>query len=145
MKTIATAKEVLEDLASKHGKLTPELVLNAAKAKSSPIHGLFCWDDSQAAIKYRLVQASELIRRVKVTIVSNGEPIRVRAYVNVRDGEESLSEQGVYVSISDSIANPSYRDQLLKAARRDAIAFREKYSALAELAGVVAALDEFAV
>jgi hypothetical protein len=95
-KAVAT-QEVIA-LAEKHGgTITPEIILAEAKRKRSPLHGFFCWDDTEAAAEYRRIQAQQLIRRIKVTITGGDERhIRVRAFVNViepqPEGEEPEEE-----------------------------------------------------
>ena len=71
-----TAAGAIRALAEKHGGITAEIVLQAAAKKSSPLHSHFNWDDSSAARQYRLVQAGELIRRIKVQYeVSENNPL----------------------------------------------------------------------
>lgn len=49
------------------GRLTPEQVVEDARAEDSPLHSHFTWDDAEAAQKYRLNEARALIRiRVEV-------------------------------------------------------------------------------
>ena len=56
-----------EKIEKKYGELNSQNVLDSARSEKSPIHDLFEWDDTQAAEKYRLSQASKLI----VNCVSN--------------------------------------------------------------------------
>lgn len=53
--------QALQALYEKHGVLTPEIVLNDARRKSSPLHYEFDWDDSTAAHRWRIEQARKLI------------------------------------------------------------------------------------
>jgi hypothetical protein len=57
----------LEVIAKAHGvkKVTPELVVAAAAAPTHPLHRFFEWDDSIAAMKWRLDQAARMIAAVK--------------------------------------------------------------------------------
>lgn len=141
---------ILRDIAEKNnGQITPEIVLEEAKPKSSPLHGLFCWDDTKAAEEYRLIQAASLIRRIKVSIPTGDETtIKVRAFINVcpqHEDEETLEEQarGVYVSFQNATAVESYRDQMIANCKRDVEAFRRKYSILQEAARIIQAMDHF--
>ena len=61
----AVAAEVQRLLAG-HDGITPELLLNTARHKRSPLHGLFDWDDSVAAEKWRTHQARKLARAIHV-------------------------------------------------------------------------------
>jgi len=74
----------LRDLESKAGKLLPADVVEAARDPMSPLHGQFEWDDSAAAEAYRLQQAGDLIRRVKITLTVEDKPVRVVRYVSTQ-------------------------------------------------------------
>jgi hypothetical protein len=147
-----TAAEEIRRIAEKHGgRLTPKLVVTAAKRKSSPLHSLFDWDDTEAAKKWRLEQASCLIRRIKVTYhKSDDVSVRVRAFVNVdddakdRDQDTKKPAAGIYVPFETALAVESYREQLMQQCRRDVETFRRKYAALSEVAAIIDAMNEFA-
>jgi hypothetical protein len=88
----------LNRLAKQHkGHLTPEAVIEAAKDPDSPLHGEFTWDDEQAAYRYRLVQASALIRGATL-IVKTGET-RTILPAFVRDPDKPHHEQGYITTI----------------------------------------------
>ena len=158
-KAIAT-KEVIA-LAERHGgTITPEIILSEAKRKRSPLHGFFCWDDTEAAREYRRIQAAQLIRRIKVTITGGDEKhIRVRAFVNVvepapADDAEDTDDldghgvncrpRGIYVTVQHACQVEDYRTQMIQQAKRDVEAFRAKYSALNEVGRIIAEMDSFA-
>jgi hypothetical protein len=140
----ASLEELLGKIAQKHGgTLTPEQVLKAAAPKSSPLHQHFQWDDTEAAKQYRLMQAGQLIRRVRITYApSEGREFRVRAFVNVTpEACEDESPRGHYVSFETAIGIPNYREQLLANARRDAETFKQKYATLEEVLPIIQAID----
>ena len=58
----------LERIRSLTGKLKPVTVVEKAKPKRSPIHKAFEWDDGVAGEKYRVHQARNLIRAVRVVV-----------------------------------------------------------------------------
>lgn len=66
-------EQELKKLYDKHKELTPEMVVAAAAAKSSPLHKFFEWNDSEAAKKYRLQQARQLILATKFVVVLEEE------------------------------------------------------------------------
>jgi hypothetical protein len=74
-------QDYIRHLESRGGKLTPEQVLDAARPDESPLHGFFEWDDSAAAEAYRIEQARELIRRVRIEITYQETTIRTVQYV----------------------------------------------------------------
>jgi len=137
----------IKALADKHGGITPEIVLADARKKSSPLHKHFVWDDTQAAEKYRLVQAAELIRRIKVTYEYAPEKIvSVRAYhaIAPQHGEEGEDDNGRAVYVTLATALESYHDQLMEQCRRDMAAFRQKYAALQQVSHIVEAMEQIA-
>lgn len=92
----------LRELARKHGRLTPSLVLKEAQSPKSPLHSFFEWDDGRAAEAYRLTQARLLIRSVEVTV--HTEQIRIKAPVYVRDPDALGHEQG-YIAVPDIVSD----------------------------------------
>lgn len=149
------ATDAVKALAEKHGgTITPEIVLDEAKRKSSPLHSFFTWDNTAAAIEYRKIEAAQLIRRVKVTYSpAEGINVRVRAFVNViephdnnEDTEEDDTpgrERGIYVGFEDAMKFENYRTQVVRQCKRDVESFRSKYSAISEAAKIIDAMDEF--
>jgi hypothetical protein len=86
----------LKEIADRSGgRLTPDVVLKAAKSRFSPLHDYFTWDDTEAAHQHRLHQARTLIRSVKIQFETTERVISTVAYV--RDPEKPSDEQG-YVS-----------------------------------------------
>jgi hypothetical protein len=77
--------------------ITAEMVLLAAKHPKSPLHSLFQWDDSLAAIEYRKEQARRLIQSAKFfpqmvaqrnrPVITNApRPIAVRSFLSPKQG-----------------------------------------------------------
>ena len=122
-----------------NGFITPEAVVEKAKPETSVIHGCFEWDDRNAAERYRLHQAGELIRNiVTVAITDNDRPSTpVRAFVNIK-GE---AERG-YKSIASVIRDPGEYGYMLECAKNELRAFTQKYASLEELRDVLVAIRE---
>lgn len=70
----------LREIQEVRGDIKPEYVVESAKNKKSKLHGYFIWDDERAANKYRLQQASELLRRIEVKVIKDGEQKTIRAF-----------------------------------------------------------------
>lgn len=70
----------LKPLQDENNEITPAKVVEAAKNKKSVLHNYFVWDNKEAANRYRLSQASELLRRIEIRIVKDGEPKTLRAF-----------------------------------------------------------------
>ena len=123
-------------------QLTPELVLEDAKKKSSPLHGCFEWDDTEAANKYRLSQAGDIIRSVSVTYKSaDDKDVQVRGFVSIRVDENNVltnnffqkNATSFYVSVKDAMTDDVLKKYTLDMALRDLKIFMEKYQGLGEL------------
>lgn len=137
-----TPQDILKQLADEYGSITPELVLEHAKPKDSPLHAFFQWDNTKAAEQYRLVQARQLIRRIKVEyITEETKTVTVRAYHCVMpETDDEQTGRGVYVPVEAAMSD--YRSQLLDQCKRDMDAFKRKYAALKEVSKVIDAMDE---
>jgi hypothetical protein len=99
------------------GKLTPKAVVEAARNNKSPLHKHFEWDDAKAAESYRLEQARELIRIIRVEEESGP----VRAFFSIADRGTS------YRALEEVRATPSLQEIVMKQALRDLKAFEERY------------------
>ena len=92
MKRMDAIIEALKNLEDRNGRLTPTQVVNAARDESSPLHSCFEWDDGLAAESWRIEQARELIRSVKVKVTYEDVTFKVVKYVP--DVEKPDTEQG---------------------------------------------------
>lgn len=106
-------------------------VVDSAEDPLSPLHDLFEWDDDTAAHKWRLEQARQLIKSVRVFI----EPlnIRVRAYTSLEVDRETGSG---FRSITEVMAHPELRQQLLATCLAELTSMESRYSHLKELSEV---------
>jgi len=144
------AGEEIERCMAADGHITPESIVDKARIKSSVLHSLFEWDNTQAAKLYRIEQARALIRNiVTVTVFSEvkADPIApVRAFVHIVDG----TVKG-YKTISTVINSPHDYNYMMICACQELIAFTRKYGLLSQLGGkmsarinpLITAIDEF--
>jgi hypothetical protein len=86
----------LQSMCDRAGRLTPDMVVEDAKKKSSPLHAEFEWDVRKAAAAHWVDRAREIIASVTVVIRTNKVDVRSPAYV--RDPSCASHEQG-YVSV----------------------------------------------
>ena len=135
--TAEDAAKELERIKTKYGKLDPADVVEESKDTSSVLHSVFCWDDDEAAKRYRERQAQDLIRNIKVTIVNKTVNATVRAFVNVRT---TTLPQRSYVSLYDAIKDDVAYADLLNQAKQEMASFVAKYSQIDELSGVRVAM-----
>lgn len=116
--------------------LNPKTLLDASRAENAPLHNEFEWNDTNAAEKYRIEQARNIIRHLIIIRTDVDEPIRDRAFVYV--GEKKTG----YKPIPEAISNEVWRANLLKAAYKDMTYFTAKYHRLEELANVIDAMQQ---
>jgi hypothetical protein len=136
-----------------NGLLAPAAVVEAARDPTSVLHDHFTWDDGEAAAKCRLAEAGMLIRRVKLNLIRHNQPPRQVALSVVAPTESiepvrqfhSLPDQradaGGYEALEHVMSDEAKRDALVQQVLRDLQAYRKRYSTLAELADVWAAID----
>ncbi len=131
----AVVGEAIESISKRHnGAVTPEVVVEASKPKTAPLHNYFEWDDSIAGQRYRLDQARYLIRAVVQPMKIDGQEIRTRAFVRVPSPENGVRrETGDYRPIRAVLSNKESRATLLRQALSEHKAWGERYAMLTEL------------
>ena len=132
------AGEYLDWLAQRDGGLAPEVIVEEAKDPQAVLHTCFEWNDSQAAQKYREVQARTVIRNLVTVHIAKEEeraPLRTRAFVHIE------SEPSRYVDIALALADSEMRQNLFEQAKKELRSFQIKYKSLSELAGIWEELD----
>lgn len=134
----AVAMELSRIKKENGGIIPAEAVVDAARPKKSPLHSHFEWDDSEAAEKWRVHQARNLIRVYVGIIETPNGPKESRVYVSLT---KDRGEGGGYRSITDVMGNQEWRAQLLEDALAEMRSFKLKYAVLKELAEVFAAMD----
>ena len=133
------AGEALEALRiSNNDRLTPEMVVDAARDDKSPLHPAFEWDDGAAAEKYRASQAGHMIRCIVATVTVEGsEPKTVRAFVNVtRDDDRS------YTNIVHAMSDSELRAQIVERAWRELLEWKARYEEYEELSKIAKAIEK---
>lgn len=132
------AKAIAKVLQKKfpNGTLTAKEVLEFARPKSSPIHKYFNWDDSEAAEKYRLMQARQLITCIVVVVGKD----TVRKYVTPVVIQETGKK--AYVEISVARKTPYIWDQVLQRALDEALLWKARYETITKLSPIVKAIEK---
>jgi hypothetical protein len=126
-KTIAELKRIAIE---NGGLLKPEIVVEEARPKSSPLHSRFEWDDSVAGQQYRIWQARQLIR-VSVELLA-GTDEKMDVFVSLKTDRKD----GGYRVMSQVLSDAEMRAQMLADALSELELFRDKYQKLKELAEV---------
>lgn len=128
--TAEKAAKELERIKSKYGELKPEYVVKESEDNSSVLHGVFEWDDNEAANGFRVVQAQKLINNIRVEVVYNEVKCNIKAFVNVREQKCTFRS---YVPVEEAMKNDFAYKDLLEQSKREMNDFIEKYSQLSEL------------
>lgn len=120
-----------------HGRLTPALLVDAARDEASPLHDRFEWNDKAAAEAHRLDQARRLIRSVRVVYkeADDKEAARsIRAYHAIRD------EQGMaYQPVEEIVENQIATKILLQDMQREWLQLKRRYGMFEEFLKLVRA------
>ena len=110
------------------GRLVAEDVVEAASPEDHPLHTFFEWDDTEAAHKYRVWQAGQLIRSVKILVTANTngdiEDFKIREWVPARS--VGLG-RGHYIPEDQIRDHPEQQARLLRQLRRDLAAMKRRY------------------
>lgn len=124
-------RQALQAIADRNGgKLQPRQVVEAAQDPESPLHTAFTWNDEAAAAAYRLEQARQLIRSIRIDISTETRTVSTVAYV--RDPDCAEDEQG-YVSVARVRSDTDRKRDVLVAEFRRAGAALRRARALADL------------
>ena len=128
-------REELEAIAIKNnGVLIPAAVVEFARDETTALHSRFNWDDTEAAQKYRLWQARQVIK-VSVTVIENKS---LPTYVSLKSDRET---GGGYRFTADVMSEADMRRELLKEAKQRFDYWRKQYRTLNELQPVFEAMD----
>ena len=130
--TNATIEKELRALHSRDGVLTCEAVVDAARAKSSPLHDYFTWDDSRAAERYRLIEAGRLIATVKIeyTPKKAAQVVYTPAFIPTGTNDEGKRQ---YYPVEEVTKNEFLQQKAIADARSEMEGTRARYSHLVNL------------
>ena len=135
----------LQEIYDTHGALTPDLVVAEASDPEHPLHHRFEWDNTQAAERWRLHQASALIRSVNVVIERSADapPIRVRAFVSEQEmgigADQDAPDLGAYLPVEKVVTSDVLRSAWFQSLKRDWERLKAKAGASQEFAQMVMA------
>lgn len=124
--------QAIEEIEKEHGEVTAKLLLEKARPKKSKLHKLFEWNDTVAAERWRLDQATKIITAIAVTYEDDAEdPKTVRAFANV-----GAKNKGSFITMATALSNEKSRSIVLQHALDELRAFQSKYNGLSELAEI---------
>lgn len=134
----AEVRDLLQGIYDRSGYLTPELVVEAARPKDSPLHkAIFDRSPNEAAEAWYRERAGELIRKVKIKSVRDDDsvPADVRAYYSVHD-----SNRGFIYEPAEKVAqDPFLRQLVLRDMEREFKSLERKYVEFEEWSALLTA------
>lgn len=127
-----------ERIRAKHGgDLDAQSVVDAARAKRSPLHDEFEWDDTKAANEHRKSTARVLISSIVVRRdeTTSDEPVKMYSVTRTEKTDDKPAGK-TYRSLEEILQDPVARAELLQKALRELVSLQRKYRSLQELAVV---------
>lgn len=124
--------EALEKITEANGGvLKPIFVVDAARKKTHPLHPHFEWNDGLAAEAYRLDQARNVIRIVRVED-EDVEEGTSRAFVSVHADDNTA-----YHPVATVKRSADLQFALFRQAKRELEAFERRYKSLTDICALV--------
>ena len=123
---------------SSYRDISPGKIIADARKKSSPLNQFFEWDDSEAAARYRLWQARNIVNHLQIVIKTGSREIETKAYHSVVVGQQE-GEVRVYRPTM-SMKGPTegeIRRQVLDSARRELASWRKRYAEYEDVFGPI--------
>ena len=127
--------EQFDKVATLYGGLTADNVLKEAAKTDSILHQFFEWDNDMAANKYRLQQARNLINRVEIVVIKDGQPRQVGAFEIVHVGENRVYKN-VGILTKDEVS------EVRKAVLGELAYLKDKLSFFSELKPAIKHLEK---
>ena len=118
-------KSHLLAIREQYGELSPQPVVDEARNPQHPLHSRFEWDNAIAGEAYRLQQARELIRSVRIVYKEadeNGPEQSARAFVSIAN-----ENKFVYEPVDEVAQSPLLRKLTLNQMQREWKAMFNRY------------------
>lgn len=122
------------------GASSAEDILEAAKVKSSVLHGIIEWDTVTAARQWQLTQAGRIARSLLVEVtLPDGKTFISRAFQPIRleiadsaptngDGGAAPRTRRHFLPITTVISRKDYIDQVIDSAHQQLIGWESRYN-----------------
>jgi hypothetical protein len=130
-------REALWDIYQRNEMLNPQLVVEESIPEDAPLHSQFEWDNDVAGEAYRLGQAANMIRSVKIRFGSDGRghPKSVRQWLPVLRDEDDT--QRSYIPSEDLVLDDIQYEIKLRDFKREWKRFEARYGDLKEFGEIV--------
>lgn len=135
MKFKADAQKCFDEVQTLGAEYTPHEVLDLARNPSTELHKCFDWDDSSAAEKWRIQQARFVCNSFTVVVeTTKGEEKAYRLVQHDRD-------EKVYRPVMFTVRDEDQYASLLRKAKAELTAFKNRYKSIVELENVIDEID----
>ena len=126
--------KVYDEIQSLGENVKPEMIVAAAQDSNSELHKCFEWDDTEAARKYRIIQAGNLVRNlVIVESKEKSEPQQIRVMYTSQDGG--------YKKTTLILKQPDEYETQKNRAMAELRAIKNKYNMILELKEIFDLID----
>lgn len=128
----------IERIKTRHsGEITAKILLSESRNHKCVFHSYFNWNDEDAAEKFRLRQARDLLQNIQLHIIADGQPKTIRVFeVTKTDG----NGKGVYKNIET--LTPNDIEYIAVQALRALQTYRDKLSIYRQFESVIKHLDD---
>lgn len=124
------AGDTLEALQQENGgRLTPRVVVDAARPIEAPLHPVFEWDDPKAAELYREDQARHVLSAIRIVQPHTDPrqaPQMIHAYVSLTE-DVGGEKQRAYIPVARMFADAELLKQAIEQAAAELRAFEDRY------------------
>lgn len=130
-------RELLRGIYDQGGRLTPALVVDAARPVDSPLHHRFTWDDTVAGERWRQVEAAQLIRSCRIVYAEGPSPEgprTVRAFTALRETDLPTCN---YMPTAVALADDFAAKLILRDMEREWRNLQRRYGHMAEFADMI--------
>ena len=132
----ADAQTVSEEILGIGDNVKPdEIVKYAREHTDSELHKCFTWDDSAAAVKWRIHEARSIVGNLVIAKEQEGES--EPTYIRIFHKTEETNYQPISLYVKDM---DKYK-MLLDEAMRELRTFKKKYANLSELQEILDLID----
>lgn len=135
-------KELDKIANKKNGTLNAPDIVEEARDKNSPLNEYFEWEDSEAAEKWRIQQARQLINTIQVVVNYDHTSKTQRAFLSVNETPQGEEKNKVYVTIERVLNEPELRAQIIYNALREMDYWKSKYAEYTELSNIFKSVDK---
>ena len=135
--------EALDKISQENnGTVSPAGVVEKAKNTRNPLHRFFDWNDGDAAEKYRLWQARNLINHITIEIRYDHTKKEQKAFFSVNSTPDETKLNRTYITVERVLSEPQLRKQVLKRAFNEVEYWKSRYTQYNELEKIFKAIRE---